>query len=206
MLCGKQMKFYLIYKLWDLVVKASGKGEAATTDRKRDARALSKIGLLVQPQCLVYLQNVKTTKAAREALAKAFEDKGISALMQQGSEMRLPNLTKLFRASFAHGRLHFVGVKAINEAEDVAKHIAKLEQMWLELQDETWKLMDLNTNKKARARNVIFLENNFSLKNIQDQTTNETIATLNWKNDEDENQMDTPTCESENTEENSESG
>ncbi|KAK9680917.1 hypothetical protein QE152_g38726 [Popillia japonica] len=68
-----------------------------------------------------------------------------------------------------------------------------------------YRLMDLNTNKIGRARDVIFLENNFSLKNIQDQTTNETIATLNWKNDEDENQMDTPTCESENTEENSES-
>ncbi|KAK9727469.1 hypothetical protein QE152_g19138 [Popillia japonica] len=68
-----------------------------------------------------------------------------------------------------------------------------------------YRLMDLNTNKIVRARDVIFLENNFSLKNIQDQTTNETIATLNWKNNEDENQMDTPTCESENTEENSES-
>ncbi|KAK9727468.1 hypothetical protein QE152_g19139 [Popillia japonica] len=33
----------------------------------------------------------------------------------------------------------FFGVKAMNEAEGVAKHIARLEQIWLELQDETWK-------------------------------------------------------------------
>ncbi|KAK9680567.1 protein of unknown function (DUF4219) [Popillia japonica] len=74
-----QMKFYLIHEeLWDFVQKAPGEGEAATTDQKRDTKTFSKIGLLVQPQCLVHLQNAKTTNAAWDVLVKAFEDKGIN--------------------------------------------------------------------------------------------------------------------------------
>ncbi|KAK9707672.1 hypothetical protein QE152_g27716 [Popillia japonica] len=69
------MKFYLIHEeLWDLVEKAPAEGEATTVDRKRDEKALSKIGLLVQPQCLEHLQHAKTTKAAWEVLAEGFED------------------------------------------------------------------------------------------------------------------------------------
>lgn len=39
--------------VWNLVEKVPGEDKAATADRKRDVKALrSKIGLLVQPQCL----------------------------------------------------------------------------------------------------------------------------------------------------------
>jgi hypothetical protein len=33
-------------------------------NKKRDARALSKIGLLAQPQCLVYVKDAETTMDA----------------------------------------------------------------------------------------------------------------------------------------------
>jgi hypothetical protein len=43
--------------------------------RKRDTRALSKIGLVVQPQCLVHLEAAETTIDAWKALQSAYEDK-----------------------------------------------------------------------------------------------------------------------------------
>ncbi|KAK9731515.1 hypothetical protein QE152_g13584 [Popillia japonica] len=73
-----QMKFYLIHEeLGHLIEKIPSEGEA-TAGRKRDTKALNKIGLLVQPQCLIHLQNAKTIKAAWEVLTKAFEDKVIN--------------------------------------------------------------------------------------------------------------------------------
>jgi hypothetical protein len=47
------MRYYLSHEeLWDLV---STRPDCAA-NRKRDTRALGKIGLLVQPQCLVHLE------------------------------------------------------------------------------------------------------------------------------------------------------
>jgi hypothetical protein len=49
-----QMRYYLSREeLWDLT---SIRPDTAA-NKKRDARALSKISLLVQPQCLVYLED-----------------------------------------------------------------------------------------------------------------------------------------------------
>jgi hypothetical protein len=49
-----QMRYYLSQEdLWDLT---SIRPDNAA-NKRRDARALGKIGLLVQPQCLVYLED-----------------------------------------------------------------------------------------------------------------------------------------------------
>jgi hypothetical protein len=73
------MKFYLVHEeLWDLVSTKPVAEPAGAADRKRDSCALGKIGLLMQPQCLVYLQGAKATKAAWQALQSAFEDKGVN--------------------------------------------------------------------------------------------------------------------------------
>jgi hypothetical protein len=67
-----QMKYYLIHEeLWDLVSNEP----TTATERKRDLRALNKIGLLVQPKRLVHLQAAETTKTGWGALQTAFEDK-----------------------------------------------------------------------------------------------------------------------------------
>jgi hypothetical protein len=60
------MKYYLVHEaLWDLVSNEP----TTAAERKRDLHALSKIGLLVQPKCLVHLQ---------DALQTAFEDKEVN--------------------------------------------------------------------------------------------------------------------------------
>jgi hypothetical protein len=74
-----QMRFYLVHeKLWDLVSTEPAAGDTGAADRKRDLRALSKIGLLVRPKCPVHPQAVETTKVAWEALQSAVEDKGVN--------------------------------------------------------------------------------------------------------------------------------
>jgi hypothetical protein len=68
-----QMRYYISHEeLWHLV---STRPDGAA-NRKRDTRALSKIGLLVQPQCLVHLEDAETTMDAWNALQSAYEDKG----------------------------------------------------------------------------------------------------------------------------------
>jgi hypothetical protein len=73
------MKFDLVHEeLWALVSTEPVAEPAGAVDRKHNSRVLSKIGLLMQPQCLVHLQGAETTKAAWEALQSAFEDKGVN--------------------------------------------------------------------------------------------------------------------------------
>jgi hypothetical protein len=70
-----QMRYYLSHEeLWDLT---SIRPDNAA-NRKRDARAISKIGLLLQPQCLVYLEGAETTMDAWNALQSAYEDKCVN--------------------------------------------------------------------------------------------------------------------------------
>jgi hypothetical protein len=70
-----QMRYYLSHEeLWDLV---STRLDGAA-NRKRDTRDLSKIGLFIQPQCLVHLEGAETTIDAWNALQSAYEDKGVN--------------------------------------------------------------------------------------------------------------------------------
>ncbi|KAK9737887.1 protein of unknown function (DUF4219) [Popillia japonica] len=58
-----QMKFYLIHEeLWDLVEKAPGESEAAITDRKRDAKALSRLDYLFNHSALYIRKTLKLLK------------------------------------------------------------------------------------------------------------------------------------------------
>jgi hypothetical protein len=64
------MRYYLSHEeLWYLT---SVRPDIAAS-KKRNARALSKIGLLLQPQCLVYLVDAETTMDAWNALQSAYE-------------------------------------------------------------------------------------------------------------------------------------
>jgi hypothetical protein len=79
-------------------------------NKRRDARALSKIGLLVQPQCLVYPENAKTTMDAWNALQSAYEDKGVN------------------RSCTLLGKLFHVKLKNINNMENYVTQVLKIAQ------------------------------------------------------------------------------
>jgi hypothetical protein len=60
-----QMKFYLVHEeLWDLVSTEPAAEPAGAADRKRDSRALSKIGLLLQEE---YNPKNKDSKSGSES-------------------------------------------------------------------------------------------------------------------------------------------
>jgi hypothetical protein len=108
------MKFYLVHEeLWDVVSTEPVTEPAGAVDRKYDSRALSKIGLLVQPQCLVHLQGAETTKAAWEALQSAFEDKGVNR--------RCILLGKLFSIKLKHyNSMDSYVIQVLSTAQEIA--------------------------------------------------------------------------------------
>jgi hypothetical protein len=78
--------------------------------KKRDTRALSKIGLLLQPQCLVYVEDAETTMDAWNALQSAYEDKGVN------------------RRCMLLGKLFDVKLKNFNNVENYVTQVIKIAQ------------------------------------------------------------------------------
>jgi hypothetical protein len=102
-----QMRYYLSHEeLWDLTSIRPDTAE----NRKRDVRTLSKIGLLVQLQCLIYLEDAETTMDAWNALQSAYEDKGVN------------------RRCMLLGKLFDVKLKNFNNIENYVTQVLKIAQ------------------------------------------------------------------------------
>jgi hypothetical protein len=102
-----QMRYYLSHEeLWDFT---SIRPDTAA-NKRRDARALSKLGLLVQPQCLVYFEDAETTMDAWNALQSAYEGKGVN------------------RSCMLLGKLFDVKIKNFNNMENYVTKVLKIAQ------------------------------------------------------------------------------
>jgi hypothetical protein len=101
------MRYYLSHEeLWDLTSICLD----TEANKRRDVKALSKIGLLVEPQCLVYLENAETTMDAWNALQSACEDKGVN------------------RRCMLLGKLFDVKLKHFNNMENYVTQVLKIAQ------------------------------------------------------------------------------
>jgi hypothetical protein len=102
-----QLRYYLSHEeLWDLVSTRPG----GAANRERETRGLSKIRLLVQPQCLVHLEGVETTMDAWNAWQSAYEDKGVN------------------RRCILLGKLFDVKLKNFNNMENYVTQVLKTAQ------------------------------------------------------------------------------
>jgi hypothetical protein len=91
-------------KTWDLTSICPDNA----ANKRRYARALSKIGLHKQPQCLVYLEDTETTMDAWNALQSVYEDKGVN------------------RRCMLLGKLFDVKLKNFNNMENYLTQVLKI--------------------------------------------------------------------------------